>query len=130
MPVRFEWRDSAKRAMCYIAEGDWDWKDYHQAVRASAFSLAGLKHAVDSVVDLRGSGRVDLPAGAAAHARSFGRRTQANLSGRAAVIGLPAGAGKGLGLGADRTLETADGLVKFVESEDELNQLLAEWAAG
>lgn len=129
MPVRFEWRDPSKRAMCFIAEGAWDWKDYHQAARASAFSLTGLEHAVDSVIDLRRSARTDLPAGAAAHVRSFGRRTQVNLSGRAAVIGLPEGARKGLGLGADGTLETPDGLVKFVESEAELDQLLAEWAA-
>ena len=129
MPVRFEWRGSSKRAMCYIAEGDWNWKDYHRAVRASAFSMAGLAHTVDSVIDLRRSTRAGLPAGAAAHARSFGRRTQVNLSGRAAVIGLPEGAWAGLGLGADGTLETPDGLVKFVESEAELDRLLAEWAA-
>ncbi len=130
MPVRFEWRDQSKRVMCFFAEGAWDWKDYHRAVRGSAFSLTGLKHVVDSVIDLRGSGRTDLPAGAAAHVRSFGRRTQVNLSGRAAVIGLPEGAREGLGLGADRAMETPDGLVKFVDSEAELNQLLAEWAAG
>ena len=90
MPFRFEWRDQSQRAMCYVAEGDWNWKDYHQAVRASAFTLMSAEQSVDSVIDLRGSTRNNLPAGALAHVRSFGRITQARLSGRAAVIGIPA----------------------------------------
>ena len=81
---------------------------------------------VDSVIDLRGSARRDLPAGASAHLRSFGRKTQARLSGRAAVIGLPDVEVEDLRAGA---LVTADGLVKFVESEAGLEELLAEWAA-
>lgn len=125
MPFRFEWRDQTKRAMCYIAEGDWNWKDYHQAVRASAFTLMSAEQHVDSVIDLRGSTRIDLPAGAAAHLRSFGKKTQARLSGRAAVIGMPAVEVEGL---RDGMLATTDGLVQFVRRETELQSLLAEWA--
>ncbi len=126
MPFRFEWRDPTQRAICYIATGDWNWKDYHQAVRASAFTLMSAEQPVDSVIDLRGSTRAALPAGAAAHLRSFGRVSQARLTGRAAVIGLPAVDAESL---RDGVLRTADGLVKFVEDEAELARLLAEWAA-
>ena len=113
----------------YIAEGDWNWKDYHQAVRAAAFSLTAVDHPVDSVIDLRGGARPSLPAGASAHIRSFGRVTSARLTGRAAVIGLPAKEAERLGLSPERKLSTADGYVKFVDSNAELERLLAEWAA-
>ncbi len=125
MPFRFEWRDETQRAICYIAEGDWNWKDYHHAVRASAFTLMSAEHPVDSVIDLRGSARQTLPVGAAAHLRSFGRITQARLTGRAAVIGLPALEVEGM---RDGKLPTADGFVKFVAGEAELAALLTEWA--
>ncbi len=130
MPFRFEWKDATKRAMCYIAEGDWNWKDYHHAVRASTFTLTGVEHPVDCVIDLRASTRIGLPAGASAHARSFGRVTQVRLTGRAAVIGMPMAERKRLGVSADQTLATADGIVKFVDSEAELEQVLEAWAAG
>ena len=126
MPVRFEWFDETQRAICYIAEGDWNWKHYHQAVRAAAFTLMRAEQPVDSVIDLRGSTRAALPAGAAAHVRSFGRITQARLTGRAAVIGLPAVEVEGM---RDGVLPTADGFVKCVDSDEELAALLAEWAA-
>ena len=126
MPFRFEWRDESQRAITYIAEGDWNWRDYHQAARASAFTLMSAEHPVDSVIDLRGSSRTALPAGAAAHLRSFGRVTQARLTGRAAVIGSPAVEVEGM---TEGVLPTADGLVKFVDSEAELAALLAQWAA-
>ena len=126
MPFRFEWRDETKRAICYIAEGDWNWRDYHHAVRAAAFTLMQAEQSVDSVIDLRGSTRMALPAGAAAHLRSFGRVTQARLTGRAAVIGMPDVQVEGM---RDGTLRTPDGLVKFVASEEELAALLTQWAA-
>ncbi len=129
MPFRFQWQDDSKRALRYIAEGQWNWKDYHQATRAAAFSLTAVNHPVDSVIDLRRGTRQSLPAGARAHVRSFGRRAQAGLTGRAAVIGLPAGEAERLGLSAERKLPTSDGFIVFVDSEAELEQLLAEWAA-
>ena len=129
MPFQFQWYDETKRAMRYIAEGQWNWKDYHQSVRAAAFSLTAVEHPVDSVIDLGRSARPSLPAGAGAHVRSFGRASSACLSGRAAVIGLSAGEADQLGLSAERTLATGDGYVRFVESDMELARLLAEWAA-
>lgn len=125
MPFRFEWRDETRRAICYIADGDWNWKDYYRAVRAAAFTLMSAEGPVDSVIDLRGSTRASLPAGAAAHLRSFGRVTQARLTGRAAVIGMPKVEVEGM---SDGVLHTADGFVKFVEGEAELAALLARWA--
>ena len=125
MPFHFEWRDEKKRAMCYIAGGDWTWRDYHHAVRASAFTVMTAEHPVDSVIDLRGSTRVTLPAGAAAHLRSFGKITQARLTGRAAVIGMPGIEVEGM---RDGILHTVDGFVAFIDSEEELDALLAEWA--
>ena len=129
MPVHFKWHDEDRRAMRYSADGQWNWKDYHQAARASAFSLSAVDHPVDSVIDLRLSARASLPAGAAAHVRSFGRRTQAQLTGRAAVIGMPEGEAERLGFSAERRLPTGDGYVELVESEAQLERLLAEWAA-
>ena len=126
MPFRFQWRDETKRAICYIADGDWNWRDYHQVVRAAAFTLMQAEGYVDSVIDLRGSTREALPAGAAAHLRSFARVTQARLTGRAAVIGMPAVEVAGM---TDGRLRAADGLVQVVENEAELEALLAEWAA-
>ncbi len=126
MPFRFEWRDESQRAITYIAEGDWNWRDYHHAARASAFTLMSAEHPVDSVIDLRGSSRTALPAGAAAHLRSFGRVTQARLTGRAAVIGSPTVEVEGM---TEGVLPTADGVVQFVDSEAELAALLAQWAA-
>ena len=125
MPFRFQWRDETQRAMCYIAEGDWNWRDYHQAARASAFTLMSARQPVDSVIDLRASTRSTLPAGAAAHVRSFGRITQARLTGRAAVIGLHGVELEGM---RDGVLHTADGFVVFVDSEEALAALLEEWA--
>ena len=129
MPVHFKWLDEQKRALRYIAEGAWNWKDYHQAVRAAAFSLSGVDHPVDCIIDLRRSARPALPAGAAAHLRSFGCKTHACLTGRAAVIGLAAKEADRLGFSRDRRLPTADGFVQLVDSQEELEELLADWTA-
>lgn len=129
MPVHFKWLDEQKRALCFVAEGTWNWKDYHQATRAAAFSLSAVDHPVDCIIDLRKSARPSLPAGAAAHVRSFGRRTQSCLTGRAAVIGLPVKEADRLGFSRDRRLPTIDGFVLLVDSAEALEQLLAEWAA-
>ena len=128
MPVRYEWKDASKRVICYIAEGDWNWKDYHYAARASAFTLAGVDHPVDCLIDLRGSARRSLPAGLAAHVRSFGRKMQACLTGRAVVIGMPKEGIDSLMLGDENTLSTSDGLVRFVANDAELEQALQAWA--
>lgn len=127
MPFRFEWKDDSKQAMMYIVEGDWNWKDYHHAVRASTFSMHGIAHPIHSVVDLRGSTRPSLPSGLLGHVRSFGKKNHAQLSGRAIVIGMPQEGIDTLQLTDDKTLPTTDGFVKFVASQDELEQVLSDW---
>lgn len=127
MPFRYEWKDRSKRVICYIAEGDWNWKDYHQAARASAFTLSGVDHPVDCLIDLRGSARRDLPAGLAAQVRSFGRKTQTCLTGRAVVIGMPKEGIDALLLDDEDTLSTSDGAVKFVANDAEIEQVLRAW---
>ncbi len=129
MPFRYEWKDSSKRVMRYSAEGDWNWKDYHHAARASTFTLSAVDHPVDCLIDLRGSGRQSLPAGLAAHVRSFGKKLAACLTGRALVIGMPKEGIAALRLNDENTLSTTDGTVKFVADEPELEQALAAWAA-
>lgn len=127
MPFRFKWMDDSHQVMSYIVEGDWNWKDYHHAVRASTFSMNYTENPVDSLIDLRGSTRTKLPSGLLGHVRSFGRKNHARLTGRALVIGMPAEGIAELQLLDDHTLPTTDGFVKFVDSETEMNAVLAEW---
>ena len=129
MPFRFEWKDDSRRVICYIADGDWNWKNYHHAVRASTFTLSAVDHPVDSLIDLRGSTRQTMPSGLNAHVRSFGKKAQANLSGRVVVIGMPPQGMASLQLDGENTLLTADGFVRFVESASELEEVLKAWLA-
>ena len=129
MPFRFEWKDDSRRVIRYIADGDWNWKNYHHAVRASTFTLSAVDHPVDSLIDLRGSTRHSMPSGLNAHVRSFGKKAQANLSGRVVVIGMPPQGMASLQLDGENTLLTADGFVRFVESASELEEVLKAWLA-
>ncbi len=129
MPFRFEWKDDSRRVICYIADGDWNWKNYHHAVRASTFTLSAVDHPVECLIDLRGSTRQTLPSGLNAHVRSFGKKAQANLSGRAVVIGMPPQGMASLQLDGENTLLTTDGFVRFVESASELEEVLQAWLA-
>ena len=130
MPFRFSWKDDSRRVMCYIAEGHWNWRDYHHAARASTFTLSAVDHPVDRVIDLRASSRSNLPAGMSAHVRSFNRLTQACLTSRALVIGLRQSDLEALRLGPDNTLSTADGVIKFVDDVEEMEGALREWQSG
>lgn len=129
MPFRFAWKDDSRRVMCYIAEGDWNWRDYHHAARASTFTLSAVDHPVDCLIDLRASSRVKLPAGMSAHARSFNRATQACLTGRALVIGIQPSELAELQLDANNVLMTDDGIIKFVSDEGEMERVLQEWGS-
>jgi hypothetical protein len=127
MSLRFKWYDDAKTVMHYIIEGDWNWRDYHACVRASLFSMHHHPHPVDSLIDLRGSTRPRLPAGFAAHVRTFGKKLAPALSGRAIVIGLPAPDELALQPDADRTLLNQDsGKIYFVDDEAGLRAILEQ----
>lgn len=128
MPVRYEWYNADKTVMRYVADGLWNWYDYHRTVRISLFAMMSLApRSVTSLVDLRGSGRTALPAGFGAHARTFGKRSTEALSGQAVVLGIaltniPDGT-----LDYDGTLSTQDGRVLFAQSEEEARTLLQGW---
>jgi hypothetical protein len=127
MSLRFKWYDSTKTAMHYIIEGDWNWRDFHACVRASLFSMHNHPHPVDSLIDLRGSTRPQLPAGFAAHVRTFGKKLAPALSGRAIVIGLPEPDELALQPDAYRTLLNQDGgKIYFVDDEAGLRVILEQ----
>jgi len=127
MPFRFVWRDAEQTAMQYIADGLWDWRDYHACARASTFSMHRHPHPVDAVIDLRGGRRERLPGGATAHVRSFGKRLSPALSGRVIVIGCPASDREALGVTAEGTLPVVDGVAYFVDDDAQADALLARW---
>lgn len=113
--------------MRYIVEGDWNWHDYHRAVRVSLFAMINHPRTVHSLIDLRASGRAALPAGFGAHARTFGKRGTPALSGKAVVLGVRLEQLPPSILDADGTLATPDGRVYFAQSEDEARALLQSW---
>ena len=125
MPFRYQWDDN-RRVLHYVAEGDWNWRDYHVAVRVATFSFTGTEDAVDVVVDLRGSTRQQMPTGMLGHMRMMGKRVHPSLTGRAALIGMPTAERQKLNL-VDNQLPTPDGFVQFVEDETDLDQVLALW---
>jgi hypothetical protein len=127
MAFNYEWTDDSKRVLRYRVEGDWNWRDYHHVVQVSTFSLYGVEHPVDCLIDLRGSTRPKLPSGLLGHVRSFGAKKHPRFTGRALVIGMPPEGIELLQLLEDNTLPTADGFVKFVNTEDEMQSVLADW---
>lgn len=130
MGVRFECYNAEKTVMRYIIEGDWNWKQFHTCVRISLFTLHNQPPPVDTLIDLRGSTRLRLPAGFAAHVRAFGKKLSPVLSGRAVVIGLPRADEDTLNTGPERTLTNlSGGPVYFVDDEAQLAARLAQMAA-
>lgn len=125
MSVEYQWFDDRQTAIQYIASGMWDWKEYHTCVRMSLFLLHQHPHPVDSVIDLRHGTR--LPAGLAPHVRTFGKRGHPQLTGRAAVIGMPTDALIKLGVDDQQRLITPDGFVQFVKDDSELIATLTAW---
>jgi hypothetical protein len=128
MGFTFQWDDERKTVLRYVAAGEWNWKDYHYIVRASLFHLHRLGHPVDVIVDLSGSTRARMPAGIQAHVRTMGRKDQANLSGRAVVIGMPAEDVQAL-TGDSRILKTTDGMILFVDDDEAARAVIAGWRA-
>jgi hypothetical protein len=123
MPIRFEWLSKEKKVMRYVVEGDWNWFEYHRVVRISTFQMMNHPHFVHSLIDMRGSTRPKLPAGIAAHARTFGKKGTEALSGFAIVIGLPEETVSEI-TDYDGTLETADGRVYFAKTDEQVQEFL------
>ena len=126
MPFRYAWYDDRHTLMCLIAEGDWNWRDYHHAARASSFTVqqsASQPRQPDRVhllVDLRQSTRTGLPGGSNAHLRTAGKPWTPALSGHVLWLGVPPAAVDALmpaGTPHDapvRTVETPYGTLRFI----------------
>ncbi|MFO7321345.1 MAG: hypothetical protein DIU68_006420 [Chloroflexota bacterium] len=124
MAFDFVWDDEARRVIRYRAMGQWNWNDFHRTVRVSTFHLDNLDHPVETVLDLRQSART--PAGAVGHLRSLGKKDHANRLPRAIVIGLDAETQRALGA-VDGVYRANEQLIRFVDSEEEAQAILAEW---
>ena len=119
------WDDDSQSVMRFRAEGVWNWNDYHKAVRMAMFSLHKHDRPVDVIVDL--SSTDHLPGGAVAHVRSFGKRLNPNMTGRAIVIGLDTQTEQALLAGGTaRILRHGEQTIYFVDSDTEAQALLAE----
>jgi len=125
MGFRFQWYDEDKTVMHLIAEGDWNWRDYHVCARASSFSMLQHPYPVHTLLDFRASTRPKFPAGIAAHSASFGKKIVPALSGHVVVIGLPAKEQSKLALADEGFLHAVDGRVYFVEDEEQAQMRLA-----
>lgn len=126
MPFQFQWNKD-KTVMIYKATGDWNWKDYHLVVRSSLFWLQKHEGLVDVLIDLTGSTRDKLPAGAKAHIRSFTKQQNKNLSGRAVVLGASPEDQAMLGLDEQRQMTTSEGVIRFVDTLDEAVEIFRSW---
>jgi len=117
MGVQFKWDNEAKTILRYVAEGSWNWLDYHRAVRISLFSLYSAKAPVDVIFDLRGGNR--LPGGAIAHLRTVGKKQHNTLSGRAVIIGLDDKTLRQIVPDGGKLLILGDQKLHFADSDEE-----------
>ena len=124
MGITYAWEDeNRKTVLRYTAEGDWNWNDYHKAVRMSLFMLHNLGHDVDVIIDLSGTGKI--PAGAVAHVRSFGKRLNLHMTGNAVVIGMDATVEKSLLAGRDeRVLRVGEQAIYFVDDNESAQAII------
>ena len=129
MAFHFEWRDEGQTVMQLIAEGDWNWRDYHHAARACSFSMLRLPHPVHMLIDLRKGTRTKMPSGAAVHVRSFGKINAPAMSGKAVVLGYPMDQLDAVHVHVGNMIPTADGAVYFVADEAAADALFDQWRA-
>jgi hypothetical protein len=126
MAVNFKWDNEEKTVVRYVAEGDWNWKDYHHAVRVASFAMHRIEHDVDVILDLTRTDKT--PSGAVAHLRSVGKPQSPCMTGRAVVIGLdPATETKILAGRDERVLPLPTQTLYFVDTEAEAQTLLQRW---
>jgi hypothetical protein len=129
MRIQFDygWHTDDKTVIRYAARDNWTWKDYHAAVRVSIYAIQTQPHTVHTLIDFTTGDRPKFPSGVAAHARTFGKKLVANLSGNAVVVGVPAEARAQIGVSAAGEMHTADGVIIFVDSPDEALPHLEQW---
>jgi hypothetical protein len=123
MTVKFGWGDEAHTVMRYTAEGQWNWKDYHRAVRVSLFALRGVDHPVHSILDLTHTDI--LPRGALPHLITVGAKKHPCLSGYGVVIGLDHQIEGNLLQGkSERVLRMGEQVIHFVDNETDARIVL------
>ena len=124
MPFDFRWDNDEKTVMRYVAEGLWNWNEFHKNMRRSTLWFDQVSHPVDVIVDLRGGDR--LPAGAIGHLRSLGTKTHANSTGRAVILGVDGETQRKLGavngVYADRERH-----LRFVETDEAAYETIRRW---
>jgi hypothetical protein len=86
-----------------------------------------LPHPVHMLIDLRGSTREKMPAGASTHIRSFGKIQTPAMSGNVVVLGYPQDELDALAIGDDHTFQTQDGMIHFVQDEATAEALFQQW---
>jgi hypothetical protein len=126
MPFDFRWDNDEKTIMRYVAEGAWNWNDFHKHLRRSTLCLDEVDHPVETIIDLRSGNK--LPAGAVGHLRSTGAKTHANHTGRAVILGVDAETQRRLGA-VDGVYQDSERLLRFVETDEAAYRVIAEWRA-
>lgn len=124
MPFSFRWDNDDKTIMRFVAEGRWNWNDFHKNVRRSTLWLDQVQHPVDVIFDLRSGDR--LPVGAVGHLRSVGTETHANSTGRAVLLGVDAETQRLLGA-VDGVYQDSHRLLRFAETDEAAAAIIAEW---
>jgi len=124
MGFSYRWDDDAHTVMRYSAEGDWNWNDYHKAVRMSMFEFTRLGQGVISLVDLRGGSKI--PAGAVGHIRSMAKKVSPAQAGRAIIIGLDSDIEQKVGA-VNREFRHDEQLIRFVDSDEDAYAVIKAW---
>lgn len=124
---RYKWLDEEKTILHYIAEGEWNWRDYHAGWRPMLFSILSHAGNVHVLLDFREQTRAAMPAGIAAHLSSFGKSHSPKLSGKGIAIGIPAADRPKLPLNEDGTMDCKTGTLYFAETIEEALQLFANF---
>jgi len=126
MPIHFDWDNDDQTVLRFVATAPWNWNDFHKNMRRATFWLDTVDHPVEIIIDLRQSDA--LPAGALGHIRSLGNRSHPNLRSRLVIIGLDESVAGPLG-GTDGVYQVGERLIRFVETDDEAQAVIAAWLA-
>jgi hypothetical protein len=123
---RYQWYDENKTILQYIAEDDWNWRDYHAGWQSVVFSFLNHDGNVHILLDFREQTRAKMPSGVTAHLNSFGKHISKKMSGYAVVLGFPEFDREKLLLNEDGTISTKDGTLYFAKDEAEAETIFAQ----
>lgn len=126
---RYQWYDKDKTVLQYIAEEDWNWRDYHAGWQSVVFSLMNNEGNVHVLLDFREQTREKMPSGLAAHLNSFGSNISSKMSGYGIMLGFPDHDRGKLMLNEDGTVSTKDGTLYFAKNEEEVKTILGQLAS-